>query len=447
MSKGVLYLPIEIKQREYDAQIFFSLKAAERGYTVFLGTHEAIYSLLRLNRSRNGLFLDKSLPNESRLKWLQKRCSYVWVLDAEVSPIHTSEVLQIELKSRVYEEGIKKIDKFLVVGEMAEKAAISLFGTESNKVLKSGWPRIDIAGNLGAEIYKKEISKIKSKHQSFFLFVSSFGSNRDPNEIQGQRRATVYESTPLWGGEQTAQDIYLKFLFTVECLRAWDADPRVPRIIVRPHVGELKSVWRESLKGLTKTFIEDEGNAAPWIYASEGVIHQGSTISFQSYLAGKENMFFKSGALIEFSKIAEKMSEFVISQELKPVLQKDRISDHQNPKFNPEVIDRAIFNPEGGSSNFILDQIDILDLGNVVEASSVKIVASQFRLSKIRRVIGLIRDEIYWKAKLISIHPQSISIPGGLGKKEINRMSRILDNVEKLEIKRKTLNLWKIAPK
>ncbi len=442
MPRGTIYFPVEIKQREYDAQIFFALSAAKRGYKVYVGTHAAIYRMLEKVGSPHGIYLDKSMPDESRLKWLRERCQEIWILDAEVSPVHTDVVLEVELKSRVYEYGIEEIDRFLVVGDMASKAAKKVFGKHREKILKSGWPRIDIAGGIGQSIYVSEIEKIKSKYPNYLLFASSFGEIRNPDDTNGQRKATVYESTPLWGGEQNAKLIYEKFLHTVECLRVWDADPSVPTIIVRPHVGELKSIWKQSLKGLNKTFVEDEGNAAPWIFSSEGVIHQGSTIAFQAFLAGKDNLFFTSGALSEYSRIADKISSSIVTSKLPPLKANDRTPQHDNPHFEPDIIKDFVFLPEKGSVDFILEQFKTLNIKEGNDVSNLEIIKSQLGFRSLRRALGLLRDELLWKAKRLRIHPQSVSIPGGLGKKEILRIIKVFDESHHFVVKRRTINLW-----
>ena len=84
MYTKTLYLPVEIKQREYDAQILLAANAAIKGYRVFLGTHAAIYALLRTNKIPTGILLDKGMPSRERLLWLREKCDEIWVMDAEV---------------------------------------------------------------------------------------------------------------------------------------------------------------------------------------------------------------------------------------------------------------------------------------------------------------------------------------------------------------------------
>ena len=73
MDCKILYLPIEIKHREYAAQILLAASAAIRGYRVYLGTHAAIFALLKCKQVPSGVILEKGMPSLARLKWLRQK--------------------------------------------------------------------------------------------------------------------------------------------------------------------------------------------------------------------------------------------------------------------------------------------------------------------------------------------------------------------------------------
>lgn len=446
MNSKTLYLPVEIKQREYDAQIVLAAEAAVKGYRVFLGSHAAIFALLQTSKIPTGIFLDKGIPSRERLLWLRQKCLEIWVMDAEISPIHTAEVLISELPSRIYAEGIDGIDKYLVVGEMAYIAASEYFGLQKYKVLKSGWPRMEIAGSLGAKIYNNEIIAIKRKYPNFYLFASSFAGNKDPIQVAGQRKATLHEPTPFWN-ELALQDRYEKFLYTIECLKEWDADPRVPTIIVRPHVAESKEIWREKLGKLKKTFLEEDGNATSWIYASSGIIHQGSTLSIQSHIAGKENFFLKEASIEGYSVISEKVSSVIVSKTRPPVSESLRNHSYPNPNFFPQIVESMVYSPRMGTISTILQEMDRVPTSPDSAVTTLNLMISQISWRSMRRAIGLLRDEAYWKLGRINLHPQSRSIPGGLGRKEISRIFKTMNYADSVVTSKKTLNLWEFKAK
>ena len=441
-----LYLPIEIKQREYDAQILLAVKAAIKGYRVYVGSHAAVFALLRNKKISSGIFLDKGLPDPERLTWLRSKCKQVWVMDAEVSPIHTKEILNRELPSRLYPEGIKLIDRYLVVGHEAYLAATKIFGLDKHKVFVSGWPRLEILDMPGRKIYDEEVEEIKSKYPDFLLFASSFGTVRNPVEVENQRSATLYETTPFWS-KSILQARYTNFLHTIQCLREWDADPRVPTIIVRPHVSESKKIWLAGLSGLKKTFVENAGNATSWICASSGVIHQGSTLSIQSSILNKEVFFLKSASLEEYSSIPEMISQVIVDKLSPPLSQSQRDDSHLNSSYSSQILASVIYVPREGAISKILEELGSVEDLPENRITRRKLLISQLQLRGIRRGLGLIRDEIYWNLGRINMHPQSKSIPGGLGKKEIKRVLKSLSLSDSVRVTRQTLNLWEFEAK
>ena len=105
--KPTLYICIEIKSREYDSQILLAAYAARRGYRVYLGTHAAIYALLRKKKKKEGILLDKSTQPRERMLWLRKKVDRYCILDAELSPILIETVAREEFPTRIYEDTIE----------------------------------------------------------------------------------------------------------------------------------------------------------------------------------------------------------------------------------------------------------------------------------------------------------------------------------------------------
>ena len=443
-NRKILYLPIEVKQREFDAQVLLAARAAKRGYQVFIGTHASIYQLIRNNKIPSGLILDKSLPDPKNIEMLYEKCQLIWVMDAEISPILTEETIKQELPSRLFSAGIRKIDKFLMVGNVSYETATNIFADQKSKVIKSGWPRLDLTGKFGLSFYHSETEKIKSKYSNYFLFASSFGGNKDPKKVYKQRKGKNFKPSEFWS-DKAIQQRYEKFITAVNILKKWDNDPNVPTIIVRPHVNESVKIWKKALGKLNKTFVESDGNATAWIYASSGVIHQGSTIALQSFLCDKPIFFLKEAAIKNYSINAEKISNLIVSTKNPP-----RFLDHLESlksSSSYKIVNEHVHSPTNGSAEYILDQIDLsLNQSNGV-ISKFKLLKSQICLNSLRRALGLIRDEIQWRLGLINIYPQSVAINNGLRKKDIIKILNVLPNSSSFNVRWKTINLWEITSK
>lgn len=431
---------MEIKQREYDALLLLAMKLSLSGFRVFVGTHAAIRRLLESVDTPCGLYLDKSMPAEKMLKWLKQRCQFIWVMDAEISPVQEAKWLRLELEARFKEDQLDIIDKFLVVGKYAENAVKSLSIKNAKKVLSTGWPRLDLPSNIGEILYKLEIEEIKKKYSEFLLFASSFGVNRNPDSLIGQRRASVMKETPYWSSQMEGLK-YNNFLKAVDCILSWDKIDSVPPIVVRPHVAESVSVWEKAVRGSRKTFIEADGSGLPWLLASKALIHQGSTMSIEAFLAGKESYLLSDCMLPDYSRVGLAASQFICSKDRPPVISKD-----QNPSYNYVYVKEGISNGYGTAADkikeYISEEYTITDLNY----SRFMVILSHLNFKSLRRAVGLIRDEIFWKLQRINIHPESKSIPRGLGSKEIKRMQIALDLRSKLRFRWITLNLWEFTP-
>lgn len=437
-----LFLPIEVKRREYEAQIFLALAAVKRGYRVYLGSHAGIYSLLKCYKSASGVYLDKSIPPYDKAIWLKTVCNHIAVIDAEISPVHSETVLKYELPNRLSDDDLDTIDKFFVVGESAANACALIAPNNKDKIIITGWPRFDLVQKLGKDLFYTDIYKIKNKYSKFLLVVSSFGGNKNPNLVEFQKKAGLRMVTPFWSKHQQLER-YQRFLAFIETLKKWDADSDFPNIIVRPHVSESKRIWKKSLGKLKKTFVVDSGSVLPWIFSSQGVIHGGSTAAIEAYFAGTENYYFELLNSTKNNSIPKQISKYIFSKKLNPKSEKYQVI--KNSSYAPSAIELNVDFTVEGSIEKILDEID--QLSNVEDFHNIsryQLIKSQISLSNLKRVMGLIRDEIFWTLNLINLHPQLRSIPWGLDGKSIYRMISILNLNKVVKVQKMTVNLWKI---
>jgi len=234
---------------------------------------------------------------------------------------------------------------------------------------------------------------------------------------------------------------YENFLKAVECLRNWDKIDSVPAIVVRPHVAESVSVWKKALKGLRKTYIEAGGSGLPWLLASKSLIHQGSTMSIEAFLAGKKSYLLSECVLPEYARVGTAASQFICSKDRPPLITNDR-----NPSYDENYVREGTSSWHGSAVEKITKCISEELLISDLIYSRFVVLVSHLSFRSFRRALGLIRDEIMWKLQRINIHPQSKSIPLGLGSKEIKRMLKVLKLEEEVNFRRITLNLWEFKP-
>ena len=57
--KKTIYIPIEIKQREYLSNLLIAINAVEKGFKIYIGTKAQIFDLLLNKSKKGGIFLYK----------------------------------------------------------------------------------------------------------------------------------------------------------------------------------------------------------------------------------------------------------------------------------------------------------------------------------------------------------------------------------------------------
>ena len=439
MEKPVIYICIEIKNREYVSQIFLSLKAALKGYRVYLGTHAAIYALLRTKKTKTGIYLDKSLQPESRMKWVLNYIECYCVLDAELTPYFTKDYWMEEFPSRLYPNSDDLVKKFLVVNEGLSKVSSHHFKEPKSKVIVSGWPRLELCMGLNSKIYSDEVSIIKQKFGSYLLFASSFGNLQNPLDTISISAIPPKTTNDL--NLRAQMQNYRNFKQAIKIFRKWDADDSMPTIIIRPHPSERISIWRKELKKTKKTFVVQSGQIAPWILASEGVVQHRSTVAMEAFLADKPVF-----ALVLDEKDQADQNGWLITKYLLDEDSKISDGNFQQVKLNTDYDPRAMhaqlqdFNTS--STDSILKIFDELLSKPEKRHSSLKLILSQINLISLRRALGLVRDEIYWYLRKTNINSQFHFVPGGLDVKSIKMVVNADTEFTRVRFRKISINLW-----
>jgi surface carbohydrate biosynthesis protein len=400
--------------------------------------------LIREKSTKDGIFLDKSTQPKERMKWNRERIEYYCILDPELSPILSEKVLMEGFNSRVYAGTEALFDKFFVVGESAGKAARANFESIPSRIRVTGWPRIDVWKELGPKIHKKEISFIRAKHGKFLLFIPSFGSIRDPQVMKDVKNADPINVT-LLNDFKLAKLQHNNFKKMIQMLVNWDKDDSFPKVVIKTHPSEHISEWKRATKGLKKTIVVHKGDISPWILASGGIIHHGSTGAIEGHLGKKPVLIMKEFTVPFLLPIASGISEFEITSS--GHMNGFNFSELLNSDFNPNVLDQAVASPVTGAVNLIIDNFDELGAKRSKRHKRSKLILSQMNRKSFRRSVGLVRDEIYWKLGKTNINSQYHFVPGGLDKNQIKKVSKIDSKFQKVRFRRMTINLWEFDSK
>lgn len=439
-GKKHLYIPIELKNRELDSQVLLAAKACSMGFRVYIGSHAAIYRALGSRKNCTGIYLDKGTQIAPLTKWIKAKCQYLFILDQELSPsvqladYHHDKNL---VSTRFYPGTKEMVDGFFCVGPVIYDQADSYF--KSKKLIHdSGWPRIDLQKRYATSMYSDQIKNLKNQHGDFLLFVSDFGLLTPLSDIKSPtRRHNLLSSDP----EEFWDESYQNFVTTVEVLREWDKNPDVPQIIIRPHIMDDLRVWKRVLRGTKKTKIIHKGDITPWVGASMGVIHRGSTVSIQAKLMNKKVFYLEEASTSHNRQIVKKISDCIVSIKQAPALSFSELNSEEDVN---RVLKEVIFLHNEDASTRIVNVLEDLEVFKENPIPRLRFFLGYLNPKSIKRFAGLIRDEVIYLVKADSPAPQSKNIPFGLRKSDF-RAGLSVDNAgSTIKTRIIGLNLWEL---
>lgn len=438
--RPTVYICIEQKNREYDEKILLAAELGLQNFRCYIGTHAAIWALLRTKKEPSGVYFDKGTQLPETMKWIKSVCEYLVVMDVELGPVVKnidfmfSPFLDYPHLSRLYPESEKLVDKYLCIGPKIFDRAIGVFGKDVGKVVMTGWPRMDLWEGLGRELYSKDLVKIRKKHGKFLLFASNFTSISDP----GREEISDIE----WEIKRLNFDLFSK---TISILKIWDKDPDVPKIIIRPHISEDSQIWKTALRKLKKTSVIHKGDITPWLFASEGLIHRGSTTSIQAELGGKNTYYIPEVAENGHDDISERISRYLVGSGTSPRIYSSYENIDADRLKRRKVLESVLFFSPSGATQEVVASLMGLYSAPVEKHSAIRLIVSQLNIKAALRALGLVRHELTWNLGLTRLPSQIHNTPWGLGIFRIKKVIRLKSEYERLNLRLMTMNLWEIS--
>ena len=313
--KREVFIPIEIKPREFVSQLLLSGELAKIGLRVYIGSKKSVDNLVQNKVSRTGIYLYKGGGGSiDKFKNISKKVESIAVLDQEISP---ASIDYRVIRNRFVKGCLKYVSRLYYIGPEAKKKAIEVLDDVDESRIKSfGWPRVDLWQPAYHHIWDNEVKKIKSKFpEPFILFSSDFGCNSkyllEERILRMEKRGAKKTKEEILWYKKRFLNNYENFIAFKNFLRQIDKDPEIPKIIIRPHPGEDHSEWEEFGKNLKNINIIYEGAISPWILASEGILHRGCTSAIEAAFSRK-----KIGFLSKFSENNNKSVSNIISSKI-----------------------------------------------------------------------------------------------------------------------------------
>lgn len=286
-----LYLPIEISARELDSRLLLTAIAVNRGFDVVLGQKWLMHD--NLSYMRPGVLLTKTLTaTDGRFMEIAHRRGYRTAsIDEEIPGlIATRQGLRWVMR-----KAVEASDLILAAGEDHRDALAAKFPDCMARVAIAGNPRWDLLRPEFGGTLASEAQRLKQRHGRFFLINTNFGlTNSAKGDTQAIIRSLVRSGrVDLAKAEdrafvEAARQLEIANAACLrELLRSLPLHFPQHHVILRPHPGEQLRLWRDITRALPRVTVIREGAAAPWIMASEALIHTNCTTGVEAFALGK----------------------------------------------------------------------------------------------------------------------------------------------------------------
>ena len=396
MLKKNLFIPIEIKIREFVSNLLLVSESLDNNFRCYLGGKSSINRLINYNKSKSGVYFSKSPFLEKEYIKIKKNCQYFTILDQELGPALSKHEIEMGLNARKNLILPKYIDSYYVLGNRINEIVKKIY-PEINKVIKlTGWPRIDIWKNYNF-LYDKRSNEIKNKYGEFILFSSDFSfltKKNIQNHLDYLKSYDHKESDQSYiYAKKRAESLYQEFRKVLKLFIDLDKLDLKNKIIIRPHPTDNLIFWSKMKKKFKRIKVIFEGDISEWLYACNGLIHRGCTTGVQAYISNIPTAY-----IITSEKHIRETLTFDVSQKINGLEEvKNFINNPKNfdEKINKKLFDEHILsNNNLSASNLIIKDLSTLDIHQVK-----KINLSFF--DQIKEFVRGIKTEIRNKNKKI----------------------------------------------
>jgi len=295
MKKKILYLPIEVKNRELFSKLLLAFAAITRGYKVIIG--HRISLIEKIPFLERGIFFNMHalFHDYHHLNKLKNNGFVITALDEEGPFIY--DVKNHE-RYRVSEKTLSITDHFFCWGKKEYKIISDKLPHLQSKLSLSGNPRFDLLRKELRNFTDKEANKIKAKFGDFILINTNFG--RFNNFVGLEDYLEILKADGRLD-QPADKEFYMdEVLYQKEIMPKFQEMAKklssiFPKknIVIRVHPSENINVWIDSLDNYSNIFIVREGNVLNWIAACDDLIHNNCTTAIESYVMGKISLSYR----------------------------------------------------------------------------------------------------------------------------------------------------------
>lgn len=293
MTRSLLILPIEERNRELDSRVLIALNAIAAGFDVIVGQQWEIFARLADLPASIVLFKGNNAAQAEHMVAAKRAGHFVCSIEEEVLAVKDDrEVL------RCYHATARPALDLIFAQGSRQAALLEEYWPEAKgRIATVGNPRADLLRAAGVDRQGDDdlgeaARAIRRRYGRFVLFNTNLASiNPRIDDIYGYFELCVRVGVMDPNNPDDMRLLHRQFLWEREIFNAITtlamrlaADGIT--VVMRPHPSEDAEIWQRHLVGIPGLEVIREGSQADWLKASSLLVHSGCTTGLEAFLLG-----------------------------------------------------------------------------------------------------------------------------------------------------------------
>ena len=183
MSERFLYVPVEIKAREFLGKTFLAARAAERGWAVFMGESNRVREYLRDHAG--GVYIEIGIPEKKANRLAAIRAAGHCIANMCEEGLVYSDGRDY-CHRKLGPNALRSTDRLLVVGSRNADDIREYRSEFADKIAVTGNPRFDTLLSKVRCVYRRDAAALRERYGRFVLVntnftrVNAYGGERIP---------------------------------------------------------------------------------------------------------------------------------------------------------------------------------------------------------------------------------------------------------------------------
>ncbi|MBK8769286.1 MAG: hypothetical protein IPM06_02520 [Rhizobiales bacterium] len=290
---------MEIFVREFDSRLLIALMAVEKGMEVVMGQKWLMEKNIEAMPPGLWIFKTMTLRDSKRMKRCKAAGHLVASIDEEVPAMAegSGDLLWVS------KDAVEACDAIFCLGEEHAKSLRTKWPQIADKLLLTGNPRWDYLRTELRSIYQKQGKEYYERYGPFILINTNSGETNSAKKSLDE----IFRDYVKAGKIDPASKRDMEYWADYMAFEQANLDAISPlvrklakafpehKIIVRPHPAENPSTYRQQLDDVNSVHVVFEGSAAPWIAASDLLIHTYCTTGIEAFALSKDAICLSTG--------------------------------------------------------------------------------------------------------------------------------------------------------